>query len=383
MPVKKVVIIGSGLAGYTVARQLRQLEPNIKLHMLSADGGAFYSKPLLSTALVKQKTPQALMMMSADKMRAQLAMQIDTHTQVLQINPQDKSIQTQNETVHYDALILALGANTPKPPLAGDATDQLLHVNDVYQYDHFRQQLADKKHVTLLGAGLVGCEFANDLSLSGYHVSAIDAAKHVISHLLPKPVSQGLEQALSAQGVELYLKSQVTTVNHHQKRLRVTLDNGQYIDTDLVLSAIGLRPQLALAQAAGLKTQRGIVVNRYLQSSDPAIFALGDCAEVEGLLLPYVAPISHAAKAIAHTLTKDTPLAVSYPAMPMVIKTTCYPITACFKPPFMQDNWTIEKSDQGVRALNHDANGELQGFVLSQGHNTERMALLAQMSAWL
>jgi rubredoxin-NAD+ reductase len=139
---------------------------------------------------------------------------------------------------------------------------------------------------------------------------------------------------------------------------------GATVETDIVLSAIGLRPRTALAISAGLTTGRGIAVDRFLRTSAAHIYALGDCAEVEGLVLPFVTPIMHAARALALTLS-GTPSALTYPAMPITVKTSACPTVVAPRPAGTQGEWQVTESSDGVRALYLDNVGKLLGFALN------------------
>jgi len=144
--------------------------------------------------------------------------------------------------------------------------------------------------------------------------------------------------------VRWHLQATVQQVNAIDHALQLTLDNGEQVEADVVLSAIGLRADNTLAQAAGLQLNRGIVVDRLLKTSCDGIYALGDCAEVEGQVLPFVMPIMHQARALAATLTGEA-TQVTYPAMPVLVKTTSYPVVV--SPPAMEANGTWRRA--GVR----------------------------------
>jgi len=160
------------------------------------------------------------------------------------------------------------------------------------------------------------------------------------------------------------------------------LDNGLQIQADAVLSAVGLRPRIALARDAGLTTDRGIVVDRFLRTSDPSIYALGDCKQIEDLHLPYVMPIMHAARALAKTLSGE-PTPLRYPAMPVVVKTPAHP--AVVSPPGPNDDgsWQVERGPDGVRAVYVNADGDTLGFVLTGKHIAEKAALGKSLPAIL
>ncbi len=269
--------------------------------------------------------------------------------------------------------MFALGADPIVLPLAGDAAHQVLRVNDLADYARFRAAIEGKKNVALLGAGLIGCEFANDLAAGGYRVHVIDTAPRPLGRLLPQAVAQQLQQALAATGVVWHLGTTARAVSRHAADLRVDLADGTALDVDAVLSAVGLRPRTQLAQRAGLQVNRGIVTDRLLQTSAADVYALGDCAEIDGQTLPYVLPLMQATRALARTLA-GTPTAVAYPAMPVVVKTPALPLIVC-PPPALPGNWTYAEHASGTEARFEDAGGKLLGFALAGAATARKQAL--------
>ena len=158
------------------------------------------------------------------------------------------------------------------------------------------------------------------------------------------------------------------------------LDNGDTIDADVVLSAIGLRPRTQLAQASGIPVGRGIQTNGLLETGVANVYAMGDCAEVEGLNLPYVQPLMVQARALAATLA-GTPTAVAYPAMPVMVKTPAHPVAVLPPKIGAAGGWKVECSDTGICALHVDTNGRLQGFALTGSEAGRRTALVKELAA--
>lgn len=377
-----ITIIGSGLAGYTLAREIRKLDKNIALRIITADDGSFYSKPMLSNALTKQMDLKKLMMTSAVDMASQLNLQIITHTRVNHINRNDRQVIAGDNAYEYSSLILANGAQPIRIPVAGNAANNILSVNSLHDYSIFRSQLENKKHITVLGAGLIGCEFANDLVNAGYQVSLIDLADKPLGRLLPEQAARDLQQKLGTLGIHWHLGRSLHSMEQSTNHYRLTLDNNEQLTTDLVLSAIGLKPDIRLAEAAGIKTGRGIITNHYLQTSDEHIFALGDCVEFEGMVLPFVMPIMIGARALAKTLTGEKS-AVVYPPMPVAVKTPAHPVTVCPPPPNTAGNWQEEIIGNGVKACYYGNNqipgNKLLGFALTGDANTEKQKLVKRM----
>ncbi|MBI1423830.1 MAG: FAD-dependent oxidoreductase [Gammaproteobacteria bacterium] len=377
-----IVIIGTGLAGYTLARELRKRDKDVPLCLLTRDDGAFYSKPMLSNALSKQKTPDDLATADADKMRTELGAEILTQTTVTVIDTGTHNLTLANgKVLGYSKLIFAVGAKPITPPLQGDAVDRVCQVNSLGDYRHFRQRIADKKRVAIIGPGLIGCEFANDLISAGYAVHVIGPNSWPLGSLLPEGAGLAVQAALQNIGVHWHLGCSVQSVNSAGEELQLTLDNHERLAVDVVLSAIGLRANIALAQAAGLQVNRGVVVDRKLQASVTDVYAIGDCAEVEGLVLPFVMPIMHQARALAATLCA-APTDVAYPAMPVLVKTTSYPVVVSPPPQGAQGEWQEQILEGGVQAV-FKAGDAILGFALTGTAVSEKQALSKQLPAVL
>ena len=376
-----LVIVGSGLAGYTLARELRKLGATTPLTILSRDEGNFYSKPMLSNALASAKTPAQIASASREQMAAQLDARIIAGTEVDALDAAGHVLRAGGEDFRYSKLVLALGADPLAVALEGDAADEVMQVNDLGGYARFRAAIQGKKAVAILGAGLIGCEFANDLVAVGYGVHVIDPAPWPLGRLLPEAAAAQLRQALEAQGVRWHLGTTACAVWRSDSGLRVELADGTTLTVDAVLSAIGLRPRIQLALGAGLRTNRGIVTDRLLRTSADDVYALGDCAEVEGRTLPYVLPIMQAARALAQTLT-GTPTPVVYPAMPVVVKTPAMPVVVC-PSAAPQGAWKISQDASGTEARFEDEAGKLLGYALVGGATTRKQALTKLVPALL
>lgn len=376
MSQQPVVVIGSGLAGYGVARELRKLNSEIPITMLSADHGGFYSKPMLSNAIATGKTPESILNSSAEQMANQLHIAIRSQTRVSAIDPVQKTIVLgDGERVGYEQLVLAMGADQIRLPLQGDGVASVLTVNDLDDYRQFRLALTGKKRIAILGAGLIGCEFANDLISAGYEVHVIDISTQPLGRLLPVDGGCFLHDKLAAIGIKFHLKTITQRIDQMGDRLNLAFDDGSKLEVDLILSAVGLRPRTDLAKAAGIEVNRGIVTDRYLQTRTSHIYALGDCAEVEGKVLPFIMPISHASRALAATLN-GTPTLLRYPAMPVLVKTPACPTIVSPPDPNKEGEWRVEKTANGIKALFQDISGSLLGFALLGDATQEKNALI-------
>lgn len=371
-----VIIIGSGLAGYTVAREFRKHDKTTRIIMITQDNGDFYSKPMLSNAFAQKKTAEQLVSSPAQNMAEQINLTLLANAQLNAIDTERHEVETSLGRYRYSKLVLALGADVVRLPFGGDAAEQILSVNDLVDYAHFRAKVADAKRVVVIGEGLIGCEFANDLLAAGVKPTVVDPMAYPLTALLPEAAGLAVKTALQAAGVEWKFGTTVQAVDRSDSGLRVALANGEQLDADLVLSAVGLRPRTGLASEAGIGVKRGIVVDTFGRTSAQDVYALGDCAEYDAGVLPYVLPIMTAGRAIAQTLAgTETPIVFSH--MPVSVKTPAHPVSVQHAKPGVNGTWEIAISeDAGLKLLFTDEAGQLHGFVLTGTRTTERAAVV-------
>jgi rubredoxin---NAD+ reductase len=344
------VIVGSGLAGWSLARELRARSPEALITVISAGTGDFYSKPMLSNALALNKTATKVVSASGQTHAEKLGVTLRAHTSVTAIDTAKKTLATTAGTIPYHQLVLALGADPIRLNLPG--SEHILSVNDLDAYATFRAQLAQAAHpergrVLIMGAGLIGCEFANDLAKAGHTVHVVDPGERVLGALLPAEDSHALQTALAALGVQFHFGMTAQRVDHRvdtdtqtpqaPRDKWVTLSNGKCLCVDVVLSAVGLRARTELAQGSDLHIGRGIVVDAWGQTSAPDVYALGDCAAYASAAtptlfdgaprgLPFVMPLMTAAKALAQTLA-GTATPIVFGPMTVRVKTPAYPVS--------------------------------------------------------
>jgi rubredoxin---NAD+ reductase len=376
-----IVVVGSGLAGFGVLRELRRLSPDARLTMVTLEDGHFYSKPALSTALAKGKTSDTLITSNAEKMIAQLKLDARIGREAEAIDRAGKALCTTGGPIPYDKLVLAMGATPFRPEIDGDAAHRAISVNQLDHYGYFREQLPEQARVLIMGSGLVGTEFANDLVTAGYKPVVVDMLPLPLAQLVPPAVGESVRDALAAQGVEWHLGRKVVAINYkaNSKGYVATLDDGSSIEADLVLSAVGLRPNVALAQEAGIDVGIGIKVNQYGQTSDPDIYAIGDCAEYQHGLSAYVTPIMAAARGIAPSVL-GTPTEIRFPPLAVQVKTTVFPINLL---PPTRDHigaWHMTENDaDGEKHVFIDGSGVVRGYVLTRDKTEQRTEMDTQV----
>ncbi len=371
-----IIIIGTGFSRYTLVKEFRRLDTEKPVIMITSDDGRSYSKPMISTGFTKNKSADELAMADAGEMAEQNKVSIRTMTKVTSIDTTKQLVHIDGESLPYSKLVINWGADTIKAPMQGDAVNEAYSLNDLMDYGRFRQAVEGKKRVLIIGAGLIGSEYANDLSHAQeqFEIEVVDPMPTVLSSLLPPEASKVVKEALEEKGVKFHFGTVVEELNRAGSGYQAKLANGVLINADLVISAIGVRPRIAMAQAAGIKVNRGIVTNRLLETSAPNVYSFGDCAEVDGHVLYFVLPLMSCARALAKTLS-GTPTEVNYGAMPVAIKTTVCPVVVSPPAPGSVGSWEIEANGRDVKAFFKNSTGQILGMALTGEATKEKMAL--------
>lgn len=378
---REILVIGSGFAAQQLVKSLRKLDAEQPIRLITADSGDEYNKPDLSHVVSRGCTAAAMTRLSGSDFAEQQRIALVPHCPVLGIDPARRIVMTGQGEFAYGQLVLATGASAARPDLPG--SEQLVTLNSQQEYAAAEGLIQQARRIMVLGAGLIGCELAMDMASDGREVTLVDLADSPLSALLPAVLSQPLQQALRSQGVKLQLGQGIAELglldpDRPKGGWRVTLSNGRVSEQDLVIAAIGLRPNLVLAQAAGIAVERGILVDDSLQTSAPHIFALGDCAQWRGQLLPFLQPIVLGANALARTLL-GMPTPLTLPPMLVKVKTPRYPLQLAGRTKGEDLTWQCRWNSQGMVAEAHGEDGELCGFVVGGDQMSAAFPLLRQL----
>jgi len=373
---REIVVIGSGFAAQLV-KSLRKLDAEQPIRLITADSGDEYNKPDLSHVVSRGCPAAAMTRQSGSDFAEQQRIALLPHCPVHGIDPARRLVLTEQGEFPYGQLVLATGASAARPDLPG--SEHLVTLNSQQEYAATEAQLRQARRILVLGAGLIGCELAMDMASDGREVTLLDLADSPLSALLPATLTQPLQQALRTQGVSLQFGTGLARMDAQPgDGWRVTLTDGRISEQDLVIAAIGLRPNLALARGAGLAVERGILVDDRLQTSDPHIFALGDCVQWLGQLLPFLQPIVLGANALARTLL-GTPTPLTLPPMLVKVKTPRYPLQLAGRTRGEDLAWQCRWNSRGMVAEAHGEDGKLYGFVVGGDQMSAAFPLLRQL----
>ncbi len=318
----RLVIIGNGMSCLRLLENLLELAPQpadrFDIHVFGAEPEPAYNRIQLSAMLSDEAGAQDILLQSRD-WYAEHAVRLHTQARVLRIDRERRCVQVQQAQqrfeCHYDLLVIATGSLPLMPALPGIDLPGVLGYRDVRDTQVMMDAAAQYRQAVVIGGGLLGLEAANGLRRRGMQVTLVHRMAWLMERQLDAPAAALLQHALRARGIgfrleavtECLLSEAATRGNAPSgdtppRVATVCLGDGERLPAQLVVVAIGIRPDIALAQQAGLHCQRGIVVNDALQTSDPSIYALGECVEHRGICYGLVAPLYEQATVLARQL---------------------------------------------------------------------------------
>jgi NAD(P)H-nitrite reductase large subunit len=322
----KVVVVGSGLAGVTVAEALANSARHA-VTLVTTETHGYYSRPRLSHGFAL--TDEAAAKIVLKRFDALAGVRVLSGSEALGIEREKRQLGLHDRSIDYDVLILAPGSAARIPPVLAASRPHFLTLNNLDDLLTLRRRHAKSRaggrtpHWAVIGGGLIGCEFASDLRKAGDTVTIFHREPRLLELQFDPLQSQALHEHFMAQGIEVRYRQDVRGVFPGV----VLTAEGEFGPYDGVIVSTGFAPRVELARHAGLAVARGIVVDEYLRTADPAIYAVGDAAEVQGKLFPFVSPIRSQALWLAEHLEGRAPGAWIPPAFAPVIK------VHGFKPP--------------------------------------------------
>ncbi|KOE78198.1 NADH:flavorubredoxin oxidoreductase [Vibrio alginolyticus] len=376
-----IVIIGSGFAAYQLIKNLRRQETALPIQVFTADEGEEYNKPDLSHVFTKQRSADELVQLSGAEFAKQYQVELFTNTWVERVDTKAQCIYVEGQAYPYSKLVFATGASAFVPPIEGNGASSVITLNSLSEYRCSQQQIDAANHVLIMGGGLIGVELAMDLRASGKQVTVVEPNSRLLSNLVPDFVALRLEEQLRSDGIALQLLSRVENITLTDGGVVVTTSLDQDDSVDCVISAAGLRPNTELAREAGINVRRGIVVDKQLRTSSKHVYALGDCAEIDGKVMAYLQPIVLSANTLAKQLLNQESQ-LSLPPMMVKVKTPSYPIQTGGQ---VSDavTWKVEYKKQGVMAEAYDDNNRMVGFVVTSDKVDQAFPLLRTVSSAL
>ncbi|HEC26334.1 MAG TPA: NAD(P)/FAD-dependent oxidoreductase [Gammaproteobacteria bacterium] len=300
---EKLILIGNGMAGMRTLEELLKLEPEMyDITVFGAEPYPNYNRILLSPVLAGEKTIDDIILNSRE-WYAENNIELHTGSVVCEIDRVKHSVKTEaGDEFKYDRLLIATGSNPFIIPVPGHDLDGVIGFRDIADVDTMIQSSKDHKKAIVIGGGLLGLEAANGLMIQGMDVTVVHLLENLMERQLDAPASDLLKTSLIEKGLNFLMEVQTAEIVGDQRVEKVKFADGSELDADLVVMAVGIRPNIELAKKAGLYCERGLVVSDTMQTFDPRIYAVGECVQHRGNTYGLVAPLFEQAKVCANHL---------------------------------------------------------------------------------
>lgn len=298
---QRLVVIGAGMASGRMLEQLFQAGFDGEVTLFNAEPRGNYNRLMLSPVLSGEKTYEQIVTHDADWYAAH-GVDCRFGEAVVKIEREDRVVYSNAGGVPYDALVIATGSAPFMIPVSGRDLPGVVTYRDLEDTNAMIAASAPGSKAVVIGGGLLGLEAAAAMAARGAEVTVIHLMGHLMERQLDPAAGYLLQKDLEARGIRIHCKGATKAILGNGKVEAVLLEDGTIYDADLVCMAVGIRPETRLANDAHLEVGRGITVDDQLRTSDPAIFALGECVEHDDQLFGLVAPLYDQAKVLAATL---------------------------------------------------------------------------------
>ena len=303
----RTVIIGGGACGASAAARIRRLDESAEIIVLEKTGEISIANcglPYYTSGVINDR--EKMLVSSPEKFREWFNINVKLNTEVININPEEKFVETADgEKINYNKLVLAQGAKPFVPPIEGIPEEKVFTVRTLFDADNIKSYIKEKgvRKAIVIGGGFIGVEMAENLNEMGLETTLIEQQNQILAPV-DYEIAAFLHNEMRDRGIELVLSDGVKKFNDN----KVILNSSREIEFDIIIMAIGVRPEITLAKNAGLETARGIIVNENLQTSNPDIYAGGDGVEIkdfvtgENTLIPLAGPANRQGRIIADNI---------------------------------------------------------------------------------
>jgi nitrite reductase (NADH) large subunit len=296
----RTLIIGNNVAGTNLAKALRDADANVEVEIFSDEAMPYYPRPRLIDYLAGTVDELSMPFFPIDWYEKN-RIKLNLRTKVEKIDPTGKKVLANGTWHPYDKLAIATGSGAFVPPLKGLPKENAFTLRTIEDARRIKQRANESVHLIVIGGGLLGLESARALCQShpDLRVTVLEYAEHLLMRQLDHEGAQVIQKWLEDLGTKVVVKAEGEEILGGSKVTGVKLKDGRVMEGDLVLISAGTRPNLALARDAGLKVNKGLIVDGSLRTSNPDIFALGDVVEFEGRVWGIIPPALDEAKVAA------------------------------------------------------------------------------------
>ncbi len=305
MKKQKLILIGNGMAGVRTLEELLKLVPEkYDITVFGAEPYGNYNRILLSPVLAGEKTIDEIMI-NSEAWYAENNIALLKGNTVTRIDRVERTVHAADGTARgYDRVILATGSSPFVIPVSGNTLPGVITFRDIHDVDFMLATSTKYKNAIVIGGGLLGLEAANGLMKQGMHVTVVHLLDCLMERQLDKTAADLLRISLEQRGMKFLMQEQTEAILGDTRVTGVRFKSGKEVMADLVVMAVGIRPNMELAKQSGLYCERGVVTNDTMQTYDPRIYAVGECVQHRGMSYGLVAPLFEQAKVCANHLAE-------------------------------------------------------------------------------
>ncbi|MFA5941696.1 MAG: FAD-dependent oxidoreductase [Sinimarinibacterium sp.] len=289
---QRLVVVGNGMAAMRVVEELLRVAPELyDITVFGSERVGNYNRILLSPVLSGEKQVEEIML-NTPEWYLKRGVVLHANDPVRSIDRPRRVVRAQSgyETT-YDRLLLATGSKPVIIPVPGTTLPGVVTFRDLSDVEQMMQAARQYKKAVVIGGGLLGLEAANGLLRQGMDVTVVHLLDSLMERQLDKPAAAMLKTSLESRGVQFIMPAQTEAILGEGRVTGVKFKDGREIETDLVVMAVGIRPNIDLAQTAGLRCERGVIVDDTLQTFDPRVYAVGECVQHRNATYGLVAPL--------------------------------------------------------------------------------------------
>jgi nitrite reductase (NADH) large subunit len=300
---RRLVVVGNGMAGMACVEQILKYEPQFRITVFGDETHVNYSRVMLSSVLAGEKAADEIIINTEEWYRRN-EIDLRVGVRIVDVDPRAKTVIGDDGSVTpYDTLLLATGSSAWMPPIEGLDKDGVFAFRTLDDTRQLIRRSGPGTEAVVIGGGLLGLEAARGLQVQGCRVTVVHLMATLMERQLDKDGGQHLVRTMERLGVRVLLGRSTKAIRGKKRVERVEFADGEGVDANLVVVAAGIRPNVDLGRKAGLTVKRGIVVNDAMETSDPDIFAVGECVEHRGICYGLVAPLYEQGKVLAATIT--------------------------------------------------------------------------------
>ena len=300
----KVIVAGNGIAGITVARLVREKNPDARIRIYSQEKLHYYPRPQLTEVMGAERLDAKDLILYQPSWYEDRRIEVSLGVSVERIDREASSVVlSDGSRAEYNVLVLAVGARGNRPPISGLDKQGCFTLRTFEDLLSIRQFASNARRGVVIGGGLLGLEAAKGLRSLGLDVSVVEFFPRLLPRQLDVEGADLFRARLEAMGIRVFVNAATSAISGKARVDGIVLKDGTTLPCDLILVSAGITPNKELAEGAGLATGKGVIVDSTMRTSDPDIFAVGDCAEHEGRIYGIIPAATDQARVAADNIT--------------------------------------------------------------------------------